>query len=76
MRGGFSCLRATRPYVLLEWNAQNLAAYGCPPGALLELAATLDYEVLGAHGLAPVSSSANLALQMRVNENFVLVPRA
>ena len=76
LRGGFSCLRATRPYVLLEWNAQNLAAYGCPPGALLELAAALDYEVLNTVGLAPVSSSANLALQMRVKENFVLVPRA
>ena len=76
LRGGFSCLRATRPYVLLEWNAQNLAAYGCPPGALLELAAALDYEVLNTLGLAPVSSSANLALQMRVKENFVLVPRA
>jgi len=76
LRGGFSCLRATRPYVLLEWNAQNLAAYGCPPGALLELAATLDYEVLGTHGLAPVPSSANLALQMKMKENFVLVPRA
>ena len=76
LRGGFSCLRATRPYVLLEWNAQNLAAYGCPPETLLELAAALDYELLNAHGLAPVSSPANLALQMRVNENFVLVPRA
>ncbi len=76
LRGGFSCLRATRPYVLLEWNVQNLAAYGCPPEVLLELAATLDYEVLSAHGLAPVASPANLALQMRVNENFVLVPRA
>jgi len=75
LRGGFSCLRATRPYVLLEWNALNLAAYGCPLGALLELATSLDYEVLGAHGLAPVSSSANLALQMKMKENFVLVPR-
>jgi FkbM family methyltransferase len=76
LRGGFSCLRATRPYILLEWIAQNLAAYRCPPAALLELAATLDYEVLGAHGLAPVTSSANLALQMKMKGNFVLVPRA
>jgi FkbM family methyltransferase len=76
LRGGFSCLRATRPYILLEWNAQNLTAYGCPPEALFEMAAALNYEVLGAHGLAPVSSPANLALQMRMKENFVLVPRA
>ena len=75
LRGGFSCLRATRPYILLEWNPQNLAAYGCPPEALLELATALDYEVLNAHSLAPIASSANLALQMRINENFVLVPR-
>jgi FkbM family methyltransferase len=75
LRGGFSCLRATRPYVLLEWNALNLAAYRCPSGTLLELAAALDYEVLNTPGLAPVSSSANLELQMRMKENFVLVPR-
>jgi len=44
-------------------------------GGAARMAAELDYEGFNTHGLAPVSSSANLRLQMRVNENFVLVPR-
>jgi FkbM family methyltransferase len=76
LRGGFACLRATRPYVLLEWNAQNLAAYGCPPDTLLELASTLNYDVLSAPALAPVMTSASLKLHMGVSETFLLTPHA
>lgn len=74
LRGGSGCLRATRPYVLLEWNNRNLAAYGCPPGTLLELAGGLNYDVLSAPALAPVLTSASLTLHMGISETFLLVP--
>jgi FkbM family methyltransferase len=75
LRGGSTCLRATRPIILLEWNRQNLSAYGCAPETLLELAQMLSYEVLNVPGLAPVSTAANLRLQTGVSETFLLVPR-
>lgn len=75
LRGALACLRATRPFVLLEWNRQNLAAYGCPPESLLELAAAVDCEVLNVPGLAPVTTPASLRLQSGVAETFLLVPR-
>ncbi len=75
LRGGAACLRATRAVVLLEWNRHNLAAYGCPPGTLLEIANDLDYDVLNVPGLAPVLTPASLSLQMGISETFLLVPR-
>lgn len=75
LRGGRTCLLATRPIVLLEWNRQNLAAYGCPPESLLTLAADLGCEILNVPGLAPVTSPASLRFQTGVSETFLLVPR-
>jgi len=75
IRGGFACLTTARPIVLLEWNRQNLAAYGCQPEILLDLAEQARFEVLNVPGLASVSSPASLRLQTGVSETFLLVPR-
>jgi FkbM family methyltransferase len=75
LRGGLACLEETRPTVLLEWNRQNLAAYGCPPERLLDLANQARFDVLNVPGLAPVSTPSNLRLQTGVSETFLLVPR-
>ncbi|MBC7367678.1 MAG: FkbM family methyltransferase, partial [Undibacterium sp.] len=75
LRGGRQCLLTTRPVVLLEWNRQNLAAYGCPPETLFTLAHELNCEVLNVPGLAPVSSPASLRFQTGMSETFLLVPR-
>lgn len=75
LRGGRQCLLATRPVVLLEWNRQNLAAYGCPTETLFTLAQELNCEVLNVPGLAPVSSPASLRFQTGMSETFLLVPR-
>lgn len=76
LRGGLACLRSTRPVILLEWNARNLAAYHCAPNTLLELAVTLNYDLLSAPSLAPVTSPALLQLHMGVGETFLFVPRS
>ena len=75
LRGGLRCLAETRPVVLLEWNPVNLAAYDIRPAALLDIAAELDFEVLHAEGLAPVSSPRAVEFLCRFDENFLLVPR-
>ena len=75
IRGGFACLTTARPIVLLGWNRQNLAAYGCQPEILLDLAEQARFEVLNVPGLASVSSPASLRLQTGVSETFLLVPR-
>lgn len=75
LRGGRQCLRATRPVILLEWNRLNLAAYGCQPETLIDLAVELAYDILNIPGLAPVLTPASLRLQTGVSENFLLVPR-
>jgi FkbM family methyltransferase len=75
LRGGRECLGASRPVVLLEWNRQNLAAYGCRPETLLDLAEELDCDLLNVPGLAPVLTRASLRLQTGISESFLLVPR-
>jgi FkbM family methyltransferase len=76
LRGASLCLQTTRPVLLIEWNTQNLAAYGTPPDALLEWADAAGYDVLIAPGLARVNSPAHLRLQMGLGETFMLVPRS
>ena len=53
LRGASECLRAERPVVRLEWNAQNLAACDVPPRSLLDFACSQGYKVLSLpHGVA------------------------
>lgn len=73
--GAMECLRATRPCVLLEWNALNLAPFGTPSMSLLTFAADLDYDVLAGPALVPVATPEQLRLQMGLGETFVLSPR-
>jgi FkbM family methyltransferase len=75
LRGGISCLKATRPVVLLEWNRQNMAAYGCEPESLLEIAELVECDVLNVPALARVTSPSNMRLQTGISETFLLVPR-
>jgi FkbM family methyltransferase len=76
LRAGLSCLKTTRPVVMLEWNRQNLSAYGSSPEVLLDLAARANFDVLNVPGLAPISSRASMRLQTGVSETFLLVPRS
>jgi len=75
LRGAAACLRATRPCVLLEWNALNLAPFGTPPDFLLTFAAEHDCDVLAAPALVPVTTPLQLRLQMGFGETFLLAPR-
>lgn len=74
LAGAAECIRATRPSVLLEWNARNLAMFGAQPGALLEFATRNGYRVLSTPGLVPVSGEAELRVHMAFTEYFLLLP--
>ena len=74
LRGARECLRAERPVILLEWNAQNLAAYDCPAAALLSFAREAGFQLLAVPGLAEISTPQKLALHMAFTESFLLLP--
>lgn len=75
LHGARECLRVERPAVLLEWNAVNLSAYGCPPAALLDFASDMNLQVLAAPSLVEVDNLQALTLQMAFTENFVLLTK-
>jgi len=74
LRGGRECLRATRPFVLLEWNATNLSAYNCPAEALLPFARDADYGLFSLPHLVQIKSEVDLRLHMLQTESFLLCP--
>ena len=74
LRGARECLRAEHPAVLLEWNAQNLAAYACPPESLLDFTREIDFQLLAVPSLVDVRTAQQLALHMAFTENFLLCP--
>lgn len=74
LRGAAEVLRAERPFVLLEWNRQNLAAYECPHDFILKFAHTAGYQLLTVPGFHAVESENQLRLHMAFTENFLLSP--
>ncbi|MCB1276984.1 FkbM family methyltransferase [Prosthecobacter sp.] len=75
LEGGVECLTKERPFVLMEWNEANFSAYGVSTAALWDLVSRLAYEVYSSPHLIPVRSPEEMAVQMLVCENFLLVPR-
>ncbi len=76
LRGAVGCLARERPFVLLEWNARNLAAHACPPESLLDFAGEAGFSVLSLPAAVPVPDRATLLAQMVFTESFALVPAA
>jgi len=75
LEGACELMRAARPLVFLEWNSQNLAAYGVPSSTLLELAVGFDCDLIAVPGLVKVNTLAELRLHMVATETFLLLPR-
>ncbi len=76
LAGAEACLAACRPVIMLEWNAENLAAYHRSPDSLFSLADRLRYEIFAAPHLTPVHGPVPLRIQMNLGETFVLIPSA
>ena len=74
LKGARECLCTTRPFILLEWNPDNLAAYECPRASLLNFARGIGCKVLSIPGLVEVHTEAELSLHMVFTENFLLCP--
>ena len=73
--GASECLRQCRPNLLLEWRAENFAAFKCEPADLLRVASQIDYNVYCASTMTPVTSEIDLQLQMLKCEDYLLVPK-
>lgn len=74
LHGASECLRAERPFVLVEWNRQNLAAYEYPADFILTFGRENGYEVLAVPGLHKVENASHLRMHMAFTENFLLGP--
>ena len=72
LEGARTCLAATGATILTEWNAINLAAYQCPPTALLEFGRSVGYRVFAVPGFAEISDATALQLHMIETESFLL----
>jgi FkbM family methyltransferase len=76
LMGACSCLAQTRPVILLECNALNLAAYDQDFETVLKLADKLKYDVVSIPTFCPITNATAFRYQSRVNENFLMVPRS
>ncbi len=70
--GAEQCISTCRPSLLLEWNPDNLAAYGIPSSRLLSYAESHDYYVYSVPSLVRVTTPGELQMQMAFTENFLL----
>jgi len=75
LRGGQTCLSHARPFVLTEWCPLNLKAYGIPNESLFRFVREHGYLLYALPQMIPVTSCADLNLQMMRTESFLLTPR-
>lgn len=73
--GALELLTACRPYLLLEWQKQNLKAYDVAPEALLAFACNGGFSVLAVPRLIEIKSARELDLHMASTESFLLSPK-
>ena len=76
LSGARDCLKSERPAVLLEWNADNLAAYQRPHEWLLGFAREANFSLYAVPNLAEIHTAQQLAVQMCLTESFLLYPNA
>ncbi len=74
LRGAEAVLRRDRPFVLLEWNRDNLLAYECDPTEILNFADNNSYRLFALPQIIEISSRLELTLQMTLGESFLLAP--
>jgi FkbM family methyltransferase len=74
LKGADRCINVHKPAIVLEWNATNLAAYGCEPGDLLHYASANKYRVLAVPGLVQIHELSLLETHMIYTETFLLLP--
>jgi len=75
LNGGQSLVARDRPFLLLEWNLDNLRAYECDPVEILKFSRRNGYHLFALPNLINVASTLDLNLQMTVTESFLLAPR-
>jgi FkbM family methyltransferase len=75
LKGAAECLQAERAPVLLEWNAENLAAYNCPSENLLKYAGEMGWQLFAMPNLVQIQTPRELAWHMIKTESFFLAPR-
>lgn len=75
LKGAEQCLAETGAAVLLEWNATNLAAYGCEPESLLIWARAHGRDLVSCTHFSTIGSTSMLRLAMQSCENYLLLPR-
>jgi FkbM family methyltransferase len=75
LRGARECIAKCKPAVFIEWNADNLKAYGVGVPELLRLAEELQLVVHSLPDVARIDDTATLLAKCRETENFVLLPR-
>jgi FkbM family methyltransferase len=72
--GAAQVIRASRPALVIEWNAAYLQRFGTAFVDLLALARTFNYRVLTIPGAVPVDDATVLAAQAVSCDNFLLLP--
>ena len=76
LTGASELIRTARPYIFVEWYAENLESFGCDADFLLKFAQEYRYDAVAVPTLTPIASLPILLMNMRVTSAFVLVPRS
>ena len=72
--GARDLIECEKPYLILEWNRQNIAPYEIDIGWLVDYATCHEYGLLALPDLTPIPDVSTLECQMLHTELFLLAP--
>jgi FkbM family methyltransferase len=74
LKGAEQCLGANRPLIFLEWNIENLDAYGIDHCEILKFARANDFRLVTIPHFVEILHEMDLRLHMDETQTFALVP--
>jgi FkbM family methyltransferase len=74
LKGAQRCLGANRPLIFLEWNVENLDAFGIDPCEILRFARANNFRFVTVPHFAEISREIDLELHMVETQTFALIP--
>jgi FkbM family methyltransferase len=74
--GALSLTESEKPFMLVEWNATNLAGNGYKAEFIFEIMDKLKYAVFSLPNRVRIRDLTDLTVHMQCTESFLLAPRA
>jgi FkbM family methyltransferase len=75
LMGGKECIKATHPFISLEWNRRNVDAFGITPQQLIDFCKEINYGMFGFPYMQRIETENEIRVFSDASDTIILIPR-